>query len=190
MNGHLYFISWVSGSGKGTLRTNLKNQQIDKLEFLKSYVTRKMRPGEINGDTYCFISKEKFEQAIKNDEFLEYELVHKIAYYGTKKQEIDDGLKQWKILMKEIDTKGLKQIIKKYPDFKSSYTSFFLDVPNSEIKRRYLERHPDGCEFDIQNRLESASLERKQAQKYYDYIIDATQSPEKVLKDVLKIMKK
>ena len=54
----------VSGSGKGTLRTNLKNQNIKNLEFLKSYVTRDMRPGEENGDQYWFIEKSDFETAI------------------------------------------------------------------------------------------------------------------------------
>jgi guanylate kinase len=57
------------------------------------------------------------------------------------------------------------------------------------MTRRYLERHSDGCEDDIQNRLESADLEREQAEKYCDYIIDASQSPEQVLSEVLDIIK-
>ena len=190
MSGHLYFILWVSGSGKWTLRSNLKKQGLKNLEFLKSYVTRDMRPGEKNGDTYWFISKEEFKQAIENNEFLEYELVHKVAYYGSKKWEIDEGLEKWKTLMTEIDTKGLKQVQEKHPNFRENYTSFFLDVPNEEMERRYIERHPDGCRDDISNRLESASLEREHAQIYCDFIIDATQSPEEVLEDVLTIMKK
>ncbi len=187
---HVYFIMWVSGSGKWTLRNNLKQQAIKNLEFLKSYVTREMRPGEKNGDVYYFISKDEFETAIQNNEFLEYELVHKVAYYGTKKWEIDLGLKQWKILMTEIDTKGLKQVQEKHPNFRKNYTSFFLNVPNEEMERRYLERHPEGSRDDIKNRLESATLEREQAQEYCDYIIDATQSPEEVLQDILAIIKR
>lgn len=189
MTGHLYFIMGVSGSGKGTLRSNLKKQEIENLEFLKSYVTRDMRPGEINGDSYWFISREEFEEAIKKWEFLEYEINHKTAYYGTKKTEVDIGLKKGNIVMTEIDTKGLKQVQEKHPNFREHYTSFFLDVPNEEMTRRYLERHPEGSKDDIINRLDSASFERQQAQKYCDHIIDATQSPEKVLEDVLAIMK-
>jgi guanylate kinase len=181
---------WVSGSGKGTLRKNLKNQGIENLEFLKSYVTREMRPGEENGDQYWFISKEEFEIAIEQNDFLEYEINHKVAYYGTKKSEVDAWLTAGKILMKEIDTKGLKQVIENHANFKVNFTSFFLDVSNQEMTRRYLERHPEGCENDIKNRLESASIEREQANKYCDYIIDASQSPEKVLEKVLQIIKK
>ncbi len=87
--GHLYFIVGVTGSGKGTLRKNLEKQKIKNLEFLKSYVTRELRPGEINGDMYHFISKEEFESEIQKNNFLEYEINHKTAYYGTKKSEVD-----------------------------------------------------------------------------------------------------
>gem|GEM_PF-2182246 len=51
-----------------------------------------MRPGEIDGDIYHFISSEQFKKSIANDEFLEYEIVHKVAYYGTKKSDVDTGL--------------------------------------------------------------------------------------------------
>lgn len=179
---------WVSGSWKWTLRKNLESQDIPHLAFLKSYVTRDMRPGEKNGDVYWFISKEEFEADIEKKDFLEYEWVHNAAYYGTKKSEVESWLEAWKIMLKEIDTKGLKQLHEKHPDFKKYYTSIFLDVPNIEMERRYLERHPEWCREDIKNRLESSTHEREHAQVYCDYIIDATQSPEQVLKEVLKII--
>jgi guanylate kinase len=103
---------------------------------------------------------------------------------------VDAGLESGKTLFKEVDTKGLKQVSENHPNFRPEYTSFFLDVPNAEMERRYLERHPDGHSSDISNRLESATLEREQAQVYCDHIIDATQSPEQVLEEVLNIMKK
>ena len=180
---------WVSGSGKGTLKENIEKQNIKNLRFLKSYVTRDMRPGEKNGDTYHFISRSEFEIAIEKNDFLEYEINHKIAYYGTKKSEVEDGLAQGDILMKEIDTKGLKQLHEKHPNFKKNYTSFFLDVPDSVLRDRFFQRNPEWHEEDFQNRMESTIFEREQAQKYCDHIIDATQVPEDVLKDVLAIMK-
>lgn len=190
MQGHLYFIMWVSGSGKGTIRTNLSKQNLNNLQFLKSYVTREMRPWEVNGDQYWFISKEDFETGIQNNEFLEYEINHKVAYYGTKKSDVEAWLLSWKTMLKEIDTKWLEQLIEKHPEFRENFTSFFLDVSNDEMTRRYLERHPDGCVNDISNRLESANLERQQAKKYCDYIIDASHSPEQVLAEVLDIIKR
>ena len=87
------------------MRKNLENLKMKNLEFLKSYVTREMRPGEVNGDMYHFVSHEDFEKGIQKNEFLEYEINHKTAYYGTKKSDVDEGLAAGKILMKEIDTK-------------------------------------------------------------------------------------
>ncbi len=92
-------------------------------------------------------------------------------------------------MIKEIDTKGLKQLIKNHPDFRENYTSFFLDVPNREMERRFYERNPEGKPEDIANRIESTTLEREQAHKYCDYIIDATQSPEEILQKVLGVVK-
>lgn len=180
---------WVSGWGKGTLRKNLEKQDIPHLEFLKSYVTREMRPWEKDGDIYWFVSEEEFKRDIDAGDFLEYEWVHQAAYYGTKKSEVETGLENEKIMFKEIDTKGLKQLEENHPNFRKNYTSFFLDVPNEEMERRFYQRNPKGNPQDIANRIESTTFERDQAHKYCDFIIDATQSPEVILQKVLDIIK-
>lgn len=186
--GHVFFIVGVTGSGKGTLRKNLEKKRIKNLEFLKSYVTRDLRPGEVNGDMYHFISQEDFQMGIQKGEFLEYELVHKVAYYGTKKSEVEQGIAAGKILMKEIDTKGLKQLAEKHPKLREQYTSFFLDIPDDILRERFFSRNPEASEIDFQNRLESAIFEREHADEFCDYLIDASQSPESVLEEVLAII--
>lgn len=148
-----------------------------------------MRPGEKNGNQYWFVSKQEFENDIKSGDFLEYEINHKVAYYGTKKSDVESGLQAWDIMIKEIDTKWLKQLHENHADFKEHYTSIFLNVPDEEIRKRFYERNPDWKPEDIENRIQSTIFERKQAKKYCDYIIDATQSPEEVLKQSLKIIK-
>lgn len=187
MQGHLYFIMWVSGSGKGTLRENLKKSPID-IEFIKSYVTREIRPGEANGDMYWFIDLEEFQRGIHKHEFLEYEVNHKIAYYGTKYADVEEWLSKWKTLAKEIDTKWLQQIHDNYPELKKNYTSIFLDVPDDVVRKRFFERNPQGKIVDIENRIDSCQAERSTAQEICDHIIDASQSPEAVLEDVLKVI--
>ena len=187
--GHLFFIMGVSGSGKGTLRDNLQNTYLrDDIVFVLSYVTRAMRPWEVSGDKYYFVSQEDFLRDVEAWDFLEYEWVHKAGYYGTKKQDVDDGITAWKIVLSEIDIKWLIQVLEKHPDFRKHFTSFFLDISDEVIKSRYLERNPNGCLDDIRNRLESAQFERQQAEEYCDYIIDATQSPEVVLEEVIALI--
>jgi guanylate kinase len=189
--GHLYFILWVSGGGKGTLRENLQKTPFKKdFLFIHSYVTRPMRPGEIDGEKYHFISETDFQESIKKWEFLEYEINHKTAYYGTKKKDVEDGMRAGKIVLSEIDTKGLKQVMEKHPHFRKNFTSFFLDIPDDILRERFFARNPQSSEQDFQNRLESAQFEREQAQEFCDFVIDATQSPETVLQQVLAIIQK
>ena len=80
-NGKLIVISGASGVGKGTV-LSLMMQKRDDLFFSVSATTRDPRPGEVDGKHYFFISKECFEEMIKNDEFLEYD-AHDANYYGT-----------------------------------------------------------------------------------------------------------
>ena len=188
MKWHLYFLMGVSWAGKWTMRHMMKERRIS-VEFLKSYVTRDIRPWEINGDGYWFITKEEFEDWIEKNDFLEYEINHKTAFYGTKKSEVIQWLSDWKTMMKEIDIKWIIQLKSRHPNFQD-YTSIFLDIPNKELKKRFYERTPDGTLRDLQNRIESTELERVEARQYCDHIIDATQEREVVLEEILKIMKK
>ncbi len=185
---HLYFIMWVSWAWKWTVLHALKTEKNEKIDFLKSYVTRRMRPWEIDGDIYWFITQEEFEESIEKDEFLEYEINHKVAYYGTKKSEVERGLRDWKMLIKEIDTKWLIQLQAKHPDFKENYTSIFLDAPNEVLRERFFERNPWWKEIDLDNRMESTRFERIQAKQYCDYIVDGSQSKEEVLQEIKKII--
>lgn len=114
--------------------------------------------------------------------------MHNAAYYGTKKKDVEDGIAAGKIVLSEIDTKGLKQVLEKHPQFRDKFTSFFLDISDAVIEERYFSRNPEGSKEDIRNRLESAQFERTQAEEFCDYIIDATQSPESVLEEVLAII--
>jgi len=189
MQWHLYFLMWVSGSWKWTLRKNLEKENLANLEFLKSYVTRDMRPGEVTGDIYHFIAEDEFKKSIDAWEFLEYAYVHQAWYYGTKKSEILEWIEDGKILMKEVEIVGLEKIRAELPEFKENYTTIFLDVPEDIMRARNLERNPDTLKDELDKRAASLKIESEKAWELCDHIIDATQTPEKVMKDVLDIMK-
>ena len=73
-----------SGVGKSTLIKSLTDKHPEKFGFSVSYTTRASREGEIHGKNYFFISKEEFENMIKNDDFIEWCQVHQ-NMYGTAK---------------------------------------------------------------------------------------------------------
>jgi len=162
---------------------------MENLEFVKSYVSRPMRPGETDGDMYYFISDEEFKEIIEDDWFLEYAYVHQAGYYGTKKSDILDGIEAGKILMSEVDYQGLAQMKENIPEFKKHYTTLFLNVPEDTMIARNKERNPDVSQDEIDKRLISLREEAKDLDDY-DYVIDATQTPEQVMEDVLDIMNK
>ena len=71
----VYIISAPSGAGK----TSLVKGACNSISFVKpsiSYTTRKIRDSEIDGRDYFFINKNKFEEKIKNNDFLELSLIH------------------------------------------------------------------------------------------------------------------
>ena len=188
----LILILGTSGAGKWTLRKNLEKANLEDLEFIKSYVTRDMRDWEINWDIYNFISKKEFEKMIKNNEFLEYEFVHKKAYYGTRlKDAVEFWIDMWKKVMKEIDMEWLKNIFFNNPQLKENITTIFLNLSQEKFSERIESRWVFMSEEDFKNREESLVREISDAKIYCDYIIDTSEkTPEEVLEEVLEIIKK
>ena len=56
--------------------------------------TRPIRPGEINGVTYDFVSDERFDELVQHDDFIEYAWVHKKYRYGTRKSLIQKATQE------------------------------------------------------------------------------------------------
>ena len=190
--GKIYFILWTSWAWKWTLRKKLEKADIKDLEFIKSYVTRTMREWEIDWDIYNFISKDNFENMIKNNEFLEYELVHKKAYYGTRlKDAVQNGIDAGKKVMKEIDMEWLKNIYKNNPQLKDYITTIFLNLNQEKFAERIEARWDIMSDEEFKNRQESLKKEVKEAKIYCDYIIDTSdKNPNEVFSEVLNILKK
>ena len=64
--GHIFFISGPSGVGKGTVIDLLRTRH-PEFVFPPSCTTRDPRPGEVEGETYYFISKEEFEAKLQRE---------------------------------------------------------------------------------------------------------------------------
>ena len=189
--GHIYFIMWLTGSGKGTLIKKLKNLEDENMVFPLSYKTRKIRKNEINWVDSHFISKEKFIAWINNHEFLEYAIVHETDYYGTKYEDVlDNWIDIGKIVIKEIDILGLKRLRKEKPELDGKYSTIFLNIPICILKERIESRWVFMCNKEFTRRKNSAIMEEEEIAKICDFEIDATLSPEMVVERFLKIIKK
>ncbi|MCP5107947.1 MAG: guanylate kinase [bacterium] len=163
---NLIVISGPSGSGKSTLIRRLLKKHPETI-FSTSHTTRAIRPREVNGRDYHFVSKKIFLEMVENDEFVEWAQVYG-NYYGTSFREIEFKAKMDKkrFLVLDIDVQGARNIRKKYPD-----ALFVFVVPPSmgELRRRLLGREKKMDE-QVRKRLEIAYQELKQYD-IYDYII-------------------
>ena len=88
----LVILSGVSGAGKDTIKKELL-KRIPNAVTLPSFTSRDMRPGEVEGDHYHFISKEEFEDMIANNKLLEY-AQYVDNYYGTPLEFVKKNLKK------------------------------------------------------------------------------------------------
>ena len=72
-----------SAGGKDYLASYLKSKGLKKSVM---HTTRPIRDKEVNGETYHFITDDKFKQMIDSDEFYEWD--NFIGwYYGSTKQD-------------------------------------------------------------------------------------------------------
>lgn len=129
--GSLIVISGPSGAGKGTIIKEFLN--IHENAWLSiSCTSRAPRPGDKEGETYYFLSKEEFEKMISNNEFLEY-AEYNGAYYGTPKKYIDDRLNSGIDVILEIEVQGALKVRELLPE---AICIFILPPSMSELRRR------------------------------------------------------
>ncbi len=162
--GRLFIVSGPSGSGKDTVLKEFF-KICPEVEFSISSVTRPMRTGEVEGEKYNFISREKFELMIAEDRLLEHN-VFVGNYYGTPKAPVEKCVAEGRDMIIEIDVNGAAQIREKLPEA----VSVFIMPPSLEVlKQRLSGRGTETAEV-IEKRIGEALREIGEAHKY-DYIV-------------------
>lgn len=163
--GMLIVLSGPSGVGKGTVRKEIFSQDDNNFHYSISMTTRKMRPGEVNGKDYYFVSKEEFEKEIESGGMLEY-AKYVDNYYGTPLKYVNEMLDAGKDVFLEIEVNGAMQVRKKAPDG----LFIFLTPPDlMELRQRIVNRGTDDLET-IDKRMKKAVGEIEMMQNY-DYAV-------------------
>ena len=88
----LVILSGVAGAGKNTIQKELI-KRMENVIAIPSYTDREVRPGDVPGETYNFVSTEEFERMIKDGELYEYS-VHHEHYYGTSRKLMNEKIKE------------------------------------------------------------------------------------------------
>lgn len=162
--GKLLVLSGPSGVGKGTIVGKLMEKR-DDICFSVSATTRKPRQGEVDGVSYFFVSKDKFEEMIEQNELLEYaQFVEN--YYGTPRGYVEQKMEEGKTVVLDIEVQGARNVINAFPDAVSVY----IVPPTYEDLERRLRGRGTETEEQIQGRLKTA-MEEARAADFYRYII-------------------
>lgn len=163
LKGKFIVLSGPSGVGKGTICNTL----IKELNawYSVSMTTRLPREGEQDGVHYYFVTKEEFDNRLKNNELLEYN-VYNNNYYGTPKDKVLEKLNQGIDVFSEIDVNGAKNIKKMFPE---SLLIYIAPPSMEELRKRLTERGTETID-KINARLAIAEEEAKQ-QHLYDYVV-------------------
>ena len=163
--GLLIVISGPSGVGKGTVRNALFEREGHNLVYSVSMTTRQPRNGEVDGREYYFVTREEFEQRIKNNGFLEYaEFVGN--YYGTPLDKVESNLNAGNEVVLEIEVQGAMQVREKMKD---AVFIFIAPPTMKDLKNRLLRRGTEPQHI-IDERYNKACREVELAHMY-DYIV-------------------
>lgn len=151
--GSLFIITGPSGTGKGTLLRQVM-QTLDRLYFSVSATTRAPRPGEKDGVHYHFLSRERFEELVARDRFLEYARYAE-NYYGTPLDPVLEQMEQGRDVILEIELQGALQVMARMPE---AVTVFIAPPSFAELESRLRGRGTETEEV-IRTRLELARKE-------------------------------
>ena len=137
-------LSGASASGK----TEAAKMLMAKYGIRKAITTttRSMRIHEQNGKDYFFVTKEQFNQLIKEDKFVEYTLYNG-NYYGSTKDQIAND----RVVV--IDLEGLKSYSRLND---KRIVTFYLSTSEDVRYKRMLERGDK--EEDAKRRIENDRL--------------------------------
>jgi guanylate kinase len=149
----LTVITGPSGVGKGTLVSRLLARH-PHIWLSVSATTRAARVGEIEGESYFFLTRERFEREVAAGGFLEFaEFAGNL--YGTPRAPVEQQLAAGRPVLLEIELEGARQVRRSFP----SGVQLLIKPPSlEELERRIRGRGTDSEEA-ITRRLERARVE-------------------------------
>jgi guanylate kinase len=165
--GPLIILSGPSGSGKSTVISRLLAPGDLPLRLSVSATTRPPRAGERDGVNYHFWTRDRFEEEVRANAFLEWAEVHGHCY-GTLRREVEPYRRQGQGVILDIDVNGAAQVRRQCPD----HVSVFLRTSSPEVYEQRLRTRGTESEAQVQRRLAAARRELACAGDYQYQIVN------------------
>lgn len=162
--GQLIVISGPSGVGKGKLCDFLQ-RAFPALNISVSATSRPRRPGEVDGESYFFKTREQFEAMIEDHALLEW-AEYNSAYYGTPRAVVDEALKRGEHVLLEIDVQGAMKVKMQFPEA----MLVFIAPPTLDDLQARLKARGQNSTTDIVNRM-TIAREELTYQDCFDHVL-------------------
>lgn len=163
--GFLLVLSSPSGAGKTTIARRLIAAD-PGLTLSVSVTTRPPRQGEIDGRDYFFIDRERFDEMMARDEFLEHAIVFGNSY-GTPRGPIEEALAGGRDIVGDVDWQGAQQLVRRIPD---DLVSVFVLPPSRDALAVRLRSRAQDSPIVVAARI-AKSAEEMSHWSEYDYVI-------------------
>ncbi len=159
--GKLIVMAGPSAVGKGTLASYIVSS-FPGFSLSVSATTRAPRTGEIDGQSYYFLSADEFMRRVDSGMMLEWATVHGANFYGTPREPVERALSQGLNVILEIDVQGAFQVKEAFPQARL----VFVNPPSFEELRARLDKRGTESEEDKEIRLETAKSELARASEF------------------------
>ena len=163
--GSLIVISGPSGAGKDTVVAKYLRKRNSNAWLSISCTSRAMRPGDKEGKSYYFLTKEEFEAKIENGDFLEYALYNG-NYYGTPREHIEEHLQNGEDVFLVIEVQGALKVKELVPE---AICIFIMPPSMKELRKRLVGRKTESKE-KVLNRFKTAYQEINEVANY-NYVV-------------------
>lgn len=163
--GLMLVMSAPSGGGKTTITRRLLALD-SHVTISISATTRDKRPGEVDGQHYFFVTREKFKEMVQNGEFLEHAEIYG-QFYGTPKAPVEAALAAEKDVLFDIDWQGMLSLRQTMP---GDVASIFIVPPDKKELEKRLRGRGQDSEENMARRLDKVAEEVTHSLEY-DYII-------------------
>jgi guanylate kinase len=165
--GKMFIFTAPSGAGKTTIVQHLL-KKYDFLDFSVSATTRKKRDHEVDGKDYHFLTREAFDEKVKNDEFIEWEEVYDDCY-GTLKSEVERVWAAKKHIVFDIEVKGATNIKNRYGD---RCKAIFIRPPSLEILIERLKNRNTESASSLKKRIARVKREMKYQNTFDEVLVN------------------
>ena len=181
----LVVLAGPAGVGKGTVAKAILERH-PHVHLSVSATTRDPRPGEVDGQSYYFVTHDHFDALINSDELLEWATVHGVNRYGTPRQPVIAALEAGHPVLLEIDIQGARQIKLAMPEARL----VFILPPSWEELVRRLEGRGTETPEDQARRLATADTEISSAHEFDVRVInDEVEHAMKLVVDLMGLNK-